>query len=324
MKKGKDFMGKAEDGILALCVADALGVPAEFQSREQLAVDPVSGMRGYGSHAVPAGSWSDDSSMALCLADSIGETGGVDYDDIMGRFVRWVEDGAYTPHGKLFDIGRICMEAVRRYELGTPALECGGREETDNGNGSLMRILPAAFFLFPKYGAPFSGSPEAMEEIHRLSSLTHAHPRSQIACGIYLNVASELMAGRDLAYALLNGLSGAAGYYEKQPRFREELSHYRRLLDFPSFVCLPEEEIRSGGYVVETLEAAFWCLSLTDSYPECALKAVNLGDDTDTTAAVAGGLAGLWYGRLAIPKEWLEGLAKREEIERICSGIDKL
>ena len=319
--------------ILGLCVGDALGVPVEFASRESLRLDPVTGMRGYGVHDQPPGTWSDDSSMTLCLLDSL--THGLDYGDIMQRFVSWMFKAQYTPHGEVFDIGGITKKALFRFGRETEPLLCGGRSEHDNGNGSLMRILPLIFYLRSRHGHPLSCPAGANEErervreeffniIHNVSSLTHAHAKSRIACGIYLCIAGRLASSGDLPFAVNAGIHEARAYYEKTEGYAEELRHFERLYSGDSildFANLPEEAIQSGGYVVDTLEAALWCLLNTDSYEGCVLKAVNLGGDTDTTAAVAGGLAGMAYGLNAIPEAWRQQLARREYIEGLCAAF---
>ena len=312
------FQKQIQDGMLGLAVGDALGVPVEFRSRERLKQNPVTGMRAYGTHNQPAGSWSDDTTMALCTLESLAK--GVDYDDIMERFYRWVDEGYMTPHGKLFDIGRTTLHALHLYSTGTSALECGGTDIRDNGNGSLMRILPAVFYLRREYGAACMEKPEAFALIHNLSRLTHGHPISQIACGLYCDMANELMNGKTIAEAIGHASLIKDSWYGMQ----EEFSPWLPKFDFVNagiLAALPEKAIRSSGYVVDTLQAALWCLITTDSYSQCVLKAVNLGDDTDTVGAVAGGLAGILYGTESIPKDWLDVLAKKEEIVRLCENF---
>lgn len=306
------------DGILGLAVGDALGVPVEFRIRERLKQNPVTGMRAYGTHNQPAGSWSDDTTMALCTLESLAK--GVDYDDMMDRFCRWVDEGYMTPHGKLFDIGRTTLHALRLYSSGTPALQCGGTDVRDNGNGSLMRILPAVFYLRREYGANCMEKPEAFTLIHNLSRLTHGHEISQIACGLYCDMANELMNGKNLAEAVNHAVLTKERWYGKQEEFSSWLAKFD-FINAEMLAALPEEAIKSSGYVVDTLQAALWCLLTTHSYHECVLKAVNLGSDTDTVAAVAGGLAGILYGAESIPEDWMQVLAKKEQIIRLCENF---
>ncbi|MDY0234801.1 MAG: ADP-ribosylglycohydrolase family protein [Gudongella sp.] len=306
------------DGIMGLCVADALGVPVEFMERDSLRRNPVVDMRAYGTYNQPAGTWSDDTSMTLCLLDSLSN--GLDYEDIMMKFLAWFNKGEYSPFGQAFDIGNSTRKALMRFEQGTPPLECGGNTLRDNGNGSLMRILPIVFYLRVKYGRDFVGNDEAFQIIHNISGLTHAHKRSQIACGIYISIASEILEKKDLYEAIELGISKAMEYYRNQDGFMDELHHYMRI-ERKDFKNTNVDKIKSSGYVVETLEAAIWCLLNTTNYKDCVLKAVNLGEDTDTVAAVAGGLAGLYYGYSEIPMEWLEIIVKKKYVEKLCDGL---
>jgi len=300
-------------GIIGLCVADALGVPVEFNDRETLMRAPVTDMRGYGTYNQPPGTWSDDTSMTLCLLDSL--TSGLDYQDIMQKFLSWYDKAEYTAHGEVFDIGGATHKSIRAFANGAEALRCGGTSEYDNGNGSLMRILPLAFYLRKQYGNSYTNSNEAFDIIHNVSSLTHAHKRSLIACGIYLSVAEALFVSCDIKSGIYSGVSKAKHYYESNSDFAEELHHYNRIFK-DSFASLQQTEVRSSGYVVDTLEAALWCLLNTHSYQSCALKAVNLGGDTDTVAAVAGGLAGLYYAD--IPESWINQIPRLEYIKQLC------
>lgn len=318
------------DGIMGICVADAVGVPVEFIDRETLRKNPVVGMRSYGTYNQPAGTWSDDTSMTLCLVDSL--TSGLDYNDVMNKFIKWFKDGEYTPHNEVFDVGNATRNALVKYLDGTAPLKCGGQSDHDNGNGSLMRILPIVFYLQSDFGTEITDSEEAMEIIHNVSALTHAHNRSLIACGIYCSIAATLLGGMELSSAVSSGIYRAFEFYKGYDGFTDELRYFERLKD-RSFASIPEGEIRSSGYVVDTLEAAVWCLLNSNNYKDCALMAVNLGKDTDTVAAVAGGLAGLYYGYDSIPQEWLSVIARREYVESLCiqlyialskSSIDKL
>lgn len=306
------------DGIMGLCVADALGVPVEFIDRETLRNNPVDGMRSYGTHNQPAGTWSDDTSMALCLIDSLAD--GLNYGDIMAKFSKWIYYGEYTPYGEVFDVGISTGKALSRFSGGTAPLKCGGVTEHDNGNGSLMRILPILFYLQANYGKEITEYEEAMKTIHNVSALTHAHKRSKIACGVYCSIAAMLLGNMGLSTAVSLGINRAFEFYKRHDEHNEELHHYERLIR-KSFPSTPEEEIKSSGYVVDTLEAAIWCLLNTDNYKDCVLMAVNLGEDTDTVAAVVGGLAGLYYGYDSIPQEWLSVIVKRDYVVSLCNQL---
>jgi len=248
---------------------------------------------------------------------------------VMERFVAWLERDRYTPTGRVFDVGGTCRAAIMDFirdtyiaELGKFAVPpgdyrvefCGRRDERSNGNGSLMRIHPFVLYADVK-NMPFEAWCKLIESA---SSLTHAHERSRVGCLIYAFVLKALLKGEGKAgveRALLCAKTRLCDY--------PELSHYERVLS-PDFAKTPKELIKSGGYVVDTLEAALWCLLTTDTYRACVLKAVNLGEDTDTVAAVAGGLAGALYGYEAIPAEWLDTLLRREYIERFCRRAAKV
>src|SRR6056297_2590030 len=212
--------------------------------------------------------------------------------------------------------------AITKYASGEEPLESGGTGERDNGNGSLMRILPVLFYLQNTYGENWIENEESYQIIHNISALTHRHKRSMIACGIYITIADYVSKEYDLKEAVELGIKKSFQYYKNKEEFKKELKQYERLQD-KNFHKLPEDEIKSSGYVVVSLEAALWCLLNTESYKDCVLKAVNLGEDTDTIAAIAGGLAGLYYGYQDIPKEWIEKIQKRELIANICEKFIK-
>ena len=309
----KNLEKKIKSMLLGFAVADALGVPVEFKSREILQKNPVTSMHGFGTYNKPAGTWSDDTSMTLATMESISRLKKIDYADIMQNFSLWLESGKFTPFGKVFDCGMTCRRAI--FDFSTKIfgktkspLKCGATDENSNGNGSLMRILPVVFYLYKIYGENFSS--DAMKTIHEISCLTHAHKRSQIGCGIYSLIAVELLSGKNISDSIKIGLEKSKTFYADEP----ELKHYSRLFE-KNFKNLPEAEIKSSGYVVHTLEAVLWCLLNTDNYKSLVLKAVNLGEDTDTVAAVAGGLAGIFYGLDEIPSEWLETLQNKNYLE---------
>lgn len=294
-------------------VADALGVPVEFRSRQELKANPVQDMIGYGTHHMPAGTWSDDTSMALATLDSLSK--GVNYNDIMLRFESWKVNAAYTATNEVFDMGISTNMAISRFQNGTPTLKCGCNGEQDNGNGSLMRIYPAAlYWYYPKSNDYLRNVLDKF--VFELSGLTHAHLRSQLGCGIYTYVLLHLLSKRTKR-SVLDGLYDAQMHFSKIAAYSAEMEHYKRLFDV-NFTNTPEEHIKSSGYVVHSLEAAIWCLLTTDSYSDCVLKAVNLGSDTDTVAAIAGALAGCLYGIEGIPEKWISTLLQREMIDNIC------
>lgn len=305
------------DGIMGVVVGDALGVPVEFNERQELRNDPVETMRGYGSFNLPAGSWSDDTSMTLATLDSLKK--GFNRHDIMRKFISWIRQAEYTPFGNVFDVGNICYRAIAKYELLGDIEHCGCDKDYENGNGSLMRILPACLYFYQKQKEEGMSDEEALEHIHAVSALTHAHIRSLIACGLYYFITKSILNNEGtLMERLQMGVQTAFSFYKRVDADADELNHFKRIRDLKELSVVPEDDIRSTGYVVDTLEAALWCLINTGSYKTCTLQAVNLGDDTDTVSAIAGGLAGLYYGYEDIPKEWLDTIQKREWIEEMC------
>ncbi|MBW7455001.1 ADP-ribosylglycohydrolase family protein [Paenibacillus sepulcri] len=306
-------MAKVKDGIIGLCVGDALGVPVEFRSRQALEQSPLTDMTGFGSHNQPAGTWSDDSSLTFCLMDSLAECREIDLVDLAGKFGEWCWRAKWTPHDEVFDIGIATREAIIRLEdAALPPQLAGGSDEFSNGNGSLMRILPLAYYL---EGHSFE---ERIHAVTRISSLTHRHPISIIACVIYVEIAISLIEGKHLEDSLDQAKEAVARHYALSP----ELSAFDRVMQ-GDLKRLGRNEIQSSGYVVHTLEASLWCLMNSGSYEEAVLKAINLGEDTDTTGAVTGGLAGLMYGLDGIRKSWIIQLARLEEIMGLCDRFEE-
>ncbi len=310
------------NGVMGVVVGDSLGCPVQFRSREEVARNPVTGMRGYGTFNMPEGSWTDDSSLTLALLDSIRRCRQIDLDDIMGNFMKWLYNGEFTPYGESYDIGRGTMLSINRYRRDKKAKKCGGDTERDNGNGSLMRILPACIYCCERMRQGELTERESVEIIHAVGGLTHAHIRSNIACGLYFFMVRQILSGKGPLRARLQaGLTQGFAFYDSYLADKENLHYYDRTRDLDAFAGTPAEKIRSSGYVVDTFEAAVWSLITTDSFEQALLKAVNLGEDTDSVAAVAGGLTGLYYGYDQIPKEWLEVIKRREWIEGMCSDV---
>ncbi|MCF7785377.1 MAG: ADP-ribosylglycohydrolase family protein [Prosthecobacter sp.] len=307
MTQEKHILG----GLYGSLVGDALGVPVEFASREKRKLDPVIGMRGHGTHGQPAGTWSDDGSLLLCSAESLVEK-GFDLQDMGERFLQWFELGHWAAHGLVFDIGNATRQSLLRIRHGIPAIEAGGREPYDNGNGSLMRILPVALANLHQDEITF------ISRIAQASAITHGHVRSQMACVFHGLVVRELMQEATPQTALQK----AQQIFQQLYSDNEELGTFRDLLR-PDLASQPEIHIHSGGYVMETLTASLWCLLTTDNFSDCVLKTVNLGDDTDTTGCVAGGLAGVVYGLDAIPAEWRLALPRQKDLRELFAKFER-
>jgi len=279
---------KVYDAIVGFAIGDAFGVPYEFTPRENIKVknNPI----GYGTHNQPPGTWSDDTSMTLATMDALKEK-ELDPYVVGDNFVNWLIYGKYTPHGKVFDAGCRTRIALWHYhQTGHPLEEA---KTTDNGNGSLMRILPLAFL-------------DCNDDlINEISALTHPHEISCACCRIYVKFVRAILDGcnkNDLCEKLIDLNDGENG-----------------ILDMSAIFHIDSTEIRSTGYVVDSLEAALWSFLHTENYEDAIIAAVSLGYDTDTIAAITGGIAGLYYGLDAVPKNW----KKLANIDLIHKIIDK-
>lgn len=303
---------KTKAVLFGVAVGDALGVPFEFKKRETIRKNPATDMIGYGTHNMPPGTFSDDSSLTFCLAEGLAD--GFDLQNIALNFVNWYNRNYWTAWGEVFDIGNTTRFAINRLATGTNPELAGGNDESSNGNGSLMRISPLVFYLFEK---PID---ERYEITRRVSSMTHGHVRSVISCFYYLEFSQQLLLGKDKFEIYQNLQIVITDHLILLNINPKEVSHFDRLLT-GNIHELAENEIFSDGYVLDTLEASIWCLLTTDNYKDAVLKAVNLGDDTDTTAAVTGGLAGLLYGFENIPTEWVAQIARKADIENLAERL---
>lgn len=250
-------------GVLGLAVGDALGVPVEFVQREVLKSSPVESMEGYGSHNQPVGTWSDDTSMVLATLDSMCR--GFSTDGMMEAFSRWYNMAEYTPFGEVFDIGGTTRLAIQRYLMGENVSDCGSSDVCSNGNGSLMRMLPMILYLDV---TPINSN--AVDLIYKVSGLTHAHLISKIACVYYVYIGMYLMVYRDKNEAIEDAIKAVDEYY------KDTVYPDTRLESLSRVFTLSEEDIKSSGYVVDSLEASIWCLYNSNSYTEAVLRAVNL------------------------------------------------
>ncbi len=305
----------SKNGIIGFAIGDAMGVPLEFCTRENLIKNPITNMIGYGSHNVPKGCWSDDTSMTLATMDSIINNKTINTNDIADRFLKWFRSAEYTATGETFDIGRTTLQALARYELKLDkAINCGLDSVFSNGNGSLMRMLPIAYYCFSQN----LENEEIMKLVRNVSSITHKHEISILGCFIYVVFVIELLKGNNLkeTYKIVKKLD----YTKFSNNARDK---YTKILE-KDINKYKLEEIKSTGFIVDTLEAIIWVLLNTKSYNEAIIGAVNLGDDTDTIGACTGGLAGIYYGIESIKTEWKRELLKYNYIIEICDEFDKI
>jgi len=283
--------------LLGLAVGDAIGTAVEFKSRDSFA--PLTDMVGGGPFGLAPGEWTDDTTMALCLAESLLAKGTVDQADLMTRFAGWLQRGENTVSGRCFDIGATTRAAVQSFiASGNPS--AGSQLATAAGNGSLVRLAPLAIFAHRDR--------ELAELLAgKQSRTTHATPEVIDACRLFTDM-------------LIDALTGA----DKEGTLRQRvmaLSPKVLFISAGEFKSKTRDQIRSSGYVVHTLEAALWSVWQTDNFRDAVLMAANLGDDADSVAAVAGQLAGALYGAKAIPDAWLAKLAWRDRIEKLANAL---
>jgi len=293
-------MKNIKDALWGFVVGDALGVPYEFSTRNMMKENPAIDMVGYGTYNQPPGTWSDDTSMMLCVLENIINKGTT--KDLANLFIKWYKEDYMTPHGDLFDIGVTTSTALNNLIKGVKPSQSGLNDELSAGNGSLMRCLPYAFV---------EDITKSIFNMAVENRITHRHHLCSLCCMYYVKMLRSLMDGKDKQ----ESIKIAAGYLRKGWRLTDsEDDHIEARSKFAKlfsrdFHQLHESEIQSTGYVISTLEAVVWCFLNSDNYKDAVLKAVNLGGDTDTIAALTGGLAGLYYGYNEIPKNWRNKIA---------------
>ena len=312
---------KALDALLGVAVGDALGVPFEFRSRQQMADDPITEMIGYGTYSLPKGTWSDDSSLTFCLAESL--VGGYDLIDMASKFIAWKNENYWTPRGKVFDIGLTTSRAISRLQMISDRDKLGQiqrlkyqGDEYDNGNGSLMRIMPLLFYI---KGKPIK---EQFEIIWHVSALTHRHIRAAMCCLIYLRLAEHLLNGMEKVAGYLKMQKEILAFWDEMSFAEREREHFSKIIQ-SDIRKVPQAEIMSGGYVMESIEASLWCFLKNENYSDTVFKAINFGHDTDTTAAIVGGLAGLYYGAENIDENWINSLARLQDILELGNQLNE-
>ena len=305
-------MKNIRDAIWGFVVGDALGVPYEFSTREMMKEKPAVDMVGYGTYNQPPGTWSDDSSMMLCVLENRLNGGGV--KDLAELFLRWFRDDYMTPHGELFDIGVTTSNALTQLMNGVKPSRSFANDEYSAGNGSLMRCVPYAFE---------QDITKSIFEMHFENRITHRHALCSHCCIYYVKMLRAILDGKEKYEAAKAGaayLKFGCRITDDDDDHMEMREKFKRIFD-PQFHALPETEIKSTGYVLYTLEAVVWCFLNTASYQEAVFKAVNLGGDTDTIAALTGALAGLYYGYETIPTSWIEQIANPGLIQSILDRM---
>lgn len=282
--------------LLGLAAGDALGTTVEFKPRGTF--EPLTDIVGGGPFHLPPGYWTDDTSMALCLAESLVECGGFDVRDQIERYCAWYERGHWSSTGRCFDIGNTTRAALERYRA-TGDLLAGSTDPGSAGNGCIMRLAPVPLFFHADVGV-------AIEHAGRSALTTHGAPEcveSARLLGALLVRALDTTIKEDV-------LGGAQSLVFDSARLQA--------IARGAYVDRDARDIRGSGYVVDCLEAALWCFARTESFTDAVLAAANLGDDADTTAAVCGQLAGAFYGERGIPGLWIKRLVRADDIRRLA------
>jgi ADP-ribosyl-[dinitrogen reductase] hydrolase len=292
--------------MLGLAVGDALGAPVEF--RPAGAFEPLTDMRSGGPFKLETGQWTDDTSMALCLAASLVETNSFDPQDQMERYLRWLRDGYMSSTGRCFDIGHTVRAALARYEASRNPYS-GPTDRDSAGNGSLMRLAPVVL--------AYASDPEQAISMAGMSSrTTHGAAEAVDGCRFLAALILGALEGRAKDEILADGFTPVRDAWQASA-----LSGRIAEVAAGSYKARRAEEIEAGGYVVETLEAALWAFYHAEDFRHGALLAVNLGDDADTTGAVYGQLAGAYFGRKGIPVHWRGQVAMRDKLMELADGL---
>jgi ADP-ribosylglycohydrolase len=301
-----DTTNRYRGALLGLATGDALGTMLEFQAPGSF--EPISDIVGGGPFNLKPGQWTDDTSMALCLAESLIECQGFDPVDQLKRYVRWWREGHLSSTGTCFDIGMTTSKALRRFEK-TGEAYCGSSCSSAAGNGCIMRLAPVPLFYENK-------AQEAIQRSADSSRTTHGAEEAVDACRYLGALIVGAVNGVEKKALLSAHYSPVAGYWEKHPLTMEiaEIAN-------GAFKQREPPEIEGSGYCVRSLEAALWAFHKTDNFRDGCLLAVNLGDDADTTGAVYGQIAGAFYGEQQIPAEWLSKLAMRKVIEKMADDL---
>ncbi len=284
--------------LLGLAVGDAVSTTLEFKQRGTF--EPITDMVGGGPFELPVGAWTDDTSMALCLATSLEKRGRFDADDQIKRYCMWFKDGYLSSTGECFDIGNATVNALSRFlKSGDPF--SGSTDPYSAGNGSIMRLAPVPMFFSHDADLVIHYSGES-------SRTTHGAAECVDACELF-----GVMIHRALLGLSKDEILGQSDFRPKTPRIQA--------IADGTYKHKTRDEIRGSGYVVESLEAALWCFHQTDNYRDAILMAANLGNDADTTAAIVGQVAGAFYGKSGIPSMWRARLVMRGEIERLALAM---
>ncbi len=296
--------------MLGLAIGDAMGAPVEFMKRGSF--EPVMGYRSGGKFRLNAGDWTDDTAMALCLAQSLIDSNGFNPTDQLDKYLRWIDTGYMSCTGKMVGLGKTCMRSLIIYRIRGQAYT-NMKSEKFSGNGSLMRLAPICIYYADDLD-------QAVHYAALSSKTTHASPIAVDCCRYFAYVILKIMNGAKKNTLFSDCfVSDVYKYFTDEPLHRELNSIIRC-----EYISKSEDEIQSTGYVIHSLEASLWSFYHTDTFEEAILKSVNLGDDADTVGAITGQLAGAFYGVDGIPDKWINGLSKSDEIVVMMERLAKL
>lgn len=307
--------------IMGVAVGDAVGVPFEFSSQKDMQENPATDMTGYGTYNQPHGTWSDDSSLTFCLAESL--VNGYNLKDISEKFIKWRDEAYWTARNEVFDIGNTTSAAISRLKrlinenkIEELNLQKGKGGSDENGNGSLMRIIPLLFFIKGK------SIDDQFEIVWEVSALTHRHIRAAMSCLIYLKIGEYIVDGMDKKEAYDLTRKDISNFWEDINFPIDERRHFNKLIQ-NDILETSQDELLSGGYVIEVLESSIWFFLTKDNYRDAIIGIINLGHDTDTSAAITGGLAGLYYDIDGIPSYWVNTIARKKDIIQLCEKLEQ-
>ena len=308
-----DIINRIKGGLYGLLIGDALGVPYEFHMKDEIPpfdqIEMVPPKWFQRSHsAIAPGTWSDDGAQALCLLDSLIEKNCFDLINFSDKLLDWYENGLWAVDNRVFDVGIQTSMALSMYKNGGKPVDCGNIRPNGKGNGALMRVLPLV--LWHK-----GTDKELVNSAQEQCLITHGNITNQVCCALYCLIARELLNSNDFDTSLENAVRKLGEIYNDSPEYLEEFLF--RLQPYESDIWIG----KGGGYVVDSLRSAVMIMKRAESYESAVKQAIALGDDTDTTACITGGLAGIMFGYDNIPVRWSEALKDSKKVEGIINKL---
>lgn len=301
--------------LTAVALGDALGFPIQHDTRSNPFDDPVIQMVGHLSANVPAGTWSDDTS--LSIASLVSLTFGYNLYDLMTRYSQWYHFGDYTPFNHAYDVNNTTQSAISRFDNGTQPELCGGVQDADNNNTALKRLMPLAFYILTK-NPNYSFNDETVKLVHDFTATTNRTPKAYIGSGILTNVIIKLIQNPN-KYAMLRAVKEVLDYYRSKDQFAAQVPFFEQLEE-AHFLRQSSTKIKPSSDVISTLNSVFWCLMNSEQYNVAVSKAVNLGNHADTIGSITSMLASLLFAPVTFPENWLAKLQGRNQIKIAVSS----